>query len=122
MNTNVAYIDTALPLAATTVVLFSTVQSFPAAKYLQMLNVHRVTISLKASNDGTVKTYKSQDRGVNWTQIGSQAITGSSTAQSVVDVLVQEYADFKAEFLVGASNETVFSVDISLTSQRALGA
>lgn len=120
MNTSVAYVGVALPTNGTTVILFSTVLSFQMANALQMNGIHRVTIDLKTDQNGTAKMYKSHDRGANWTQVDSQAITGASTSSSVIDCLIQEYPDYKVEYTPGADT-TVFDPSISLTSQRSLG-
>lgn len=122
MNTGVKYIGVALPTNGTTVTLFSTVDSFPMQFGAAMTNTHRVTIDLMCDHDGTAKYYESRDRGTTWRQIGTQGVTGSTTASTTLDILIQEYADFKADFLVGGSDETVFDVNISITSQRPLGA
>lgn len=121
MITQPSYTGTELPAATTTVTLFSTVAAFTMARACAMGNIERLSIDLLADHDGTFKFYKSDDRGATWNIINSIAFTGSSTASVVKDFLVEEYKDFKVDFTVGASNETIFKVDMALTSKRAQG-
>jgi hypothetical protein len=119
--TAVAYIGTALPAAAATVTLFSTVASFGMADAIAMNGIERVSIDLFADHDGTFDFYKSPDRGVTWHQIDTLAFTGSAIASKTVDFLVEPYRDFKVDFTVGGSDETVFDVSVALSTDRARG-
>jgi hypothetical protein len=116
-----SYTGTALPLATTTVTLFSTVTAFQAKRGAAMYNCERFSIDLLCDHDGTLKAYKSTDRGVNWSIVGSVAVTGSTTVSTIKDYLIGMYEDWKLDFLVGASDETVFKPSMALTSDRAQG-
>jgi hypothetical protein len=126
----VKYTGLALPLATVTYNLFSTVKAFPRAHALQGSCLARLMMNLVCDHDGTLTYYKDNAAGLarstnaadptsttGWITLGTQAVTGGATP-STFDFVIEEFSDWKVDFLVGASNETVFALDMSLTSQR----
>jgi hypothetical protein len=123
----VKYTGTALPTGSTTSILFDTVTAFPSANYLAMLHMKRLQIDIWCSQAGTVNWYKArQPRGLTvatttWDQLGTQAVTASSTVSTTLDFLVEEYGDFKVEWVNGGVNQTAFDIDMALTDERNKG-
>jgi hypothetical protein len=126
----VKYMGLALPLTATTVNLFSTVKAFPHAGSLQSLGLARFFLDLVCDHDGTLTYYKDNAAGLarstnasdqtsttGWVTLGTTAVTGGSTPTEL-DFMIEAYSDWKLDFLVGASTETVFAPSMVLTSER----
>lgn len=115
----VKYTGTALPLKTSTNVLFSTVVAFPRAYALAGCGLARLLLDLAIDVNATLNWYKSDDRGTTWITLGTQAVTGSSSATTIVDFLVEEYRDFKLECVINNTTDTaVFSPNMTLTPQR----
>lgn len=123
----VKYVGTALPLGATTTILFDTVTAFGTVNYLAMLHMKRLQVDIRCSQNGTLNWYKArQPRGATaaattWDQLGTQAIVASTTSTSPQDFLIEEYGDFKLEWVNGGVDQTVFDVDMALTDERNKG-
>ena len=117
----VKYLGTALPIDATTENLFSTVVAAPdTPNFLASADIHRVVVRLKNDQAGTLKTYRSSDRGTNWSQVSQTSVAAAaSTASNDYDFLVEGYRDFKIDWLNGGVTQTTFAPDISLISDRA---
>lgn len=102
-----------------TYVLFSTVVAFPGANYLPENGMKRLQSDIKNSAAGTLNWYKSSDRGLTWQQIGTAAIADpGATSTNNYDWLVEEYADFKLEWVNGGSAQTTWKVDLALSDER----
>ena len=116
----VPYIGTALPTGATTEVLFSTVVSFPGAKWCAISRLSRLLVNLVNSQSGTAKGYRSSDRGVNWTQVyDSGALAApAARASNTLDLHISEFPDFKLEWLNGGVTQTVFVIDMALLPEQ----
>lgn len=113
----VKYIGSALPGNAETVNLFSSVVSFAAANALPALGMHAYHLNLKHDAAGTVKGYRSVDRGVTWSQYydsGSISAPASTTSTDLV-VSIEGHADVKFDWLNGATPQTLFSVSQNLS-------
>lgn len=124
----IPYTDTALPLAAATVTIFNTVNLFPAGNFCPQLGYKRVQIDIFNSQAGTLNWFKSRGhRGATsalttWDQIGTQPVPlVAAGASNTFDLLLEEYEEFKVEFVNGGSNQTVFDVDVALTDSRNKG-
>lgn len=114
-----AYIGTALPTGANTVNLYDSTVAWSGAGMASAVGYKRLVVDLKCDQNGTLKWYKSSNRGTNWVQIGQEAITAPSSTDTVVrDYLIEEYADFKLDWLNGGSNQGTFSPSIALTDSR----
>jgi hypothetical protein len=109
---------------ANTYVLFSTAVAFPGANYLAETGFKRLQLGLSNSQAGTLNWYKSQTRLTStsltpvWTQIGTLAVAAGATAENDVDFLVEEYADFKLEWVNGGVAQATWLVDMALTDER----
>lgn len=120
----VKYVGAALPAISATVILFSTVASFPGAKYLQQMGLHRLLVTIDNDQAGTIRAYKSADRGVTWTRILADiavAASAANTEGTVKDFLIEQYADFKLEWVNnGATAQTTFNVSMVIDESRNL--
>lgn len=114
------YIGSALPGNAETVVLFSTVAAFPGKNYCQHNGIKRFIVDLKHDQTGTVKAYRSQDRGTTWNQFyDSGAIAApAATSSTIRDIAIEPYEDWKVEWVNGATPQTTFLVGMALADER----
>ena len=86
-----------------------------------MLQMSRLTVAINNSQAGTLDAYQSQDRGVTWVKIDTLAVAAAATAtQNFNDYLVEGYADFKLEWTNGATPQTVFTPNVTMTPQRTI--
>lgn len=115
-STKVKYTGSALPGNAETVNIFSTVSAFPGKNYAAMHGRNRLEVSIKNDQTGTLKGYRSSDRGVNWVQVypDTAVAAPASGATNFYDFLIVEFEDFKLDWLNGATPQTVFHVDAAL--------
>lgn len=119
MNTRAKYTGTALPADSDTEVLFSTT-TMPMASFFQITGIRRVVFDIKNSHIGTIKVYKSDDRGTNWEQISEDSVAvPAATDTNTYDYLVEPYRDWKAEWVNGGTTQTKFEIDIALTDDRS---
>lgn len=126
----VNYIGTTPGADSNTYNIFSTIVSQLPCKGLAMLGLKRLVVDMKfAGGNGTLKWYKCADgsgssnvtRGTNWKQIGEAAIAAPAANATVVrDFLVEEYNDFKLDWVNGGSAQTTWELSIALTDDRAL--
>lgn len=119
----IKYTGTALPGNAEVVTLIDTVVAGWGANAIATLGIARFYVAIANSQAGTLKAYKSVDRGANWIQIvADQAVAIVATnSENINDYLVEAYQDFKLTWTNGASVQTVFSVSMSANGQRAKG-
>jgi hypothetical protein len=107
------------PTNSDTFVLFSTVDAGWGANAIQGMGLHYFVMNLEHSNDGTLKLYKSEDRGTNWLQIDEDAITAPAASGSTnQEYLVEPYADWKIEWVNGGVTQTTWVLDMSFTDLR----
>lgn len=118
------YSGTALPTGSATFVLFSTAApsagvagSCPMANWAPMSGLHVYNYDVKHSHDGTVKGYKSDDRGTNWLQFyDSGTLTAPAATDTNGDVVsVEGMPDFKFEWVNGGTNQTTFEFTQNLS-------
>lgn len=105
---------------ANTYTLFSSVLAFQGARMAPQMGYKRLMVDIKNANAGTLKLYKSPDRGVNWYQINEQAVgAAAANATNPYDFLIEEYDDFKLDWVNGgASQAAMWQVSISLSDSR----
>ena len=115
------YNGTALPLLNTTETLFSTVTAFASGKNLfPLTGTKRFHVDIKNSHSGTLKEYKSDDRGTNWNQISETAIAAAAaTGTNARDYIVGDYQDWKLDFVNDGTTQTTFEIDMSMSTERA---
>jgi hypothetical protein len=107
-----------------TYVMFSTAVAFPSANYCAMNRMKRLQVGLSNSQAGTYNWYKSNTRLTApsatpvWTQIGTRAVAAGATAENDDDFLIEEYADFKLEFVNAGVAQATWVVSMALSGER----
>ena len=115
---NVTYIGTALPLGATTEVLFdSTLNKVPVV----LLGIHRFVANIDHDEDGTIKGYWQVEGSTAWTQFYDSGLITAPAAGAITtkDVVIEGYHHVKFEWLNGGTNQTTFTTTLSLIDDRA---
>lgn len=116
--TRIKYTGTALPTNADTFTLVDTTTAASQGA-LVFAGVKRYTIDIKHSHDGTLKLYKSPDKGTTWHLLNTVAMTGGGTDTNRHDELIEGYLDFKATWTNGGVTQTTFSPDQAFVYDRA---
>lgn len=116
--------DTNVYVLFATVAVTGTGYSFPnpgwGKRYLPLHGLKRLVVDMKIAAAGTLNWYKSNDRGVTWHQCGTEAIAVPANATVTRDFLVEEYDDFKLEWVNGGGAQTTWVVNAALSPERAL--
>lgn len=112
------YAGTAPGADSNTYVLFSSVVALNGKRMHTHFGLNRLVVDVKHSQNGTFKLSKSQDRGTTWHQVDSVAVT-ETTNSDIYDALVEEYDDFKLEWVNAGSAQATWAVDIALVGSRA---
>lgn len=100
--------------------LLNTVTAGWPEKAMALFGVKRLAIDLHHDNAGTVKWYKSSDRGTNWRQMGQSSVAApAATAGSLREILVEGQRDVKVDWVNGGSAQTTFLCDMTLCEDRA---
>lgn len=79
--------------------------------------VSRVTFSVENSEAGTLKAYRSVDKGTNWDQVGGDIAVAAAAATDIngpYDFLVDTYQDFKIDWLNGGAAQTTWRPEVTL--------
>jgi len=111
---------------ANTYVMFSTAVAFPSANYMAMNRMKRLQVGLSNSQPGTYNWYKSNTRLTNpsatpvWTLIGTRAVV-AAPPENTDDFLIEEYADFKLEWVNGGAAQATWVVNLALSGERVKG-
>ena len=108
-----------------------TVVAFPGARYVGMHRLKRLVIDLSSSAVGTFNLYKSSTRVTNpalattrdttkvvWQQIATFAAPAGLPNSYILDLLVEEYDDFKLEFVNSGAAQATWLPNIALTGER----
>jgi hypothetical protein len=108
--------------------LFDSAVAFPAANMAQAAGTRRFRLALKNSQAGTIKGYRSESRisnpnlatgSMTWTQFYEQAVAAAAaTGNNTLDAMIEEFADFKFEWVNGGSAQATWTVDMALDSSR----
>lgn len=110
---------------ANTYTLFTTVtgtapNSEIGQDFFAIAGIRKFHLLLKFSQAGTLKWYESTDRGVNWRQIGQEAVAApAATADIERDYIVEALRDFKIEWVNGGVAQSPWDPLMALDSQRA---
>lgn len=81
--------------------------------------VHKFILDLKNSQAGTLKAYKSADRGVNWNQIYQSSVAAAAaTGTNQFEFVVEPFADWKLDWVNGGVAQATWFVDMALSDQR----
>jgi hypothetical protein len=117
----VKYTGTTPGADTNTYTLFTTVNGEIGQGFFQHADIHKVHLLLKCNNAGTLKSYESTDRGVNWRQIGQEAIAApAATADVERDFIVEALLDFKLEWVNGNVAQNPWDPNVALISDRAM--
>jgi hypothetical protein len=105
---------------SSTYVLFNSVTATFPERAFGLWGVHKFCLDLKCNQAGTLNWYKSDDRGVNWRQMGTLAVAAPAATDSVLaEFFVASERDFKLEWVNGGSAQTTWFLDMSLSDDRA---
>jgi hypothetical protein len=117
MTTRVKYTGATPGADGNTYNLFSTVTTFGGANFCATYNIQRLLVSITNQNAGTLKGYRSSDRGTTWTQVFPDTAVAAPAAGSTnfYDLLISEYPDFKLDWVNGGSAQSPWLIDMSLT-------
>jgi hypothetical protein len=103
--------------------LYNSVTCWQGKRFPQMYGFKRLLVDIKCSQNGTLKWYKSSDRGANWLQIGERAVTAPAANDTEIDdYLIEEYDDFKLDWVNSGSAQATWNVSIALSDSRNPGA
>jgi hypothetical protein len=102
------------PTGANSYTLFSTAIDGWGQNAVQLMGLYLMVLDIKHSHGGTLKLYKSEDRGTNWLQTDETALTPHATDSSVEEYEVLTYADWQIEWVNGGSDQTTWAVDMCL--------
>ena len=111
---------------------FDTVTAFPGARYVGMHRMKRLVVDIANNAAGTFNLYKSSTRVTNpalattrdttkvtWVQIATFAVPAVTTTSNILDLLVEEYDDFRLEFVNGGTAQSAtWFPNIALTGER----
>jgi len=105
---------------ANTYNVYNSVSAWSGKRMATQSGYKRLVVDMKfAGGNGTLKWYKSSDRGTNWLQIGQESVTAPSSTDTVVrDFLIEEYDDFKLDWVNGGSAQTTWNISVALTDSR----
>jgi len=107
-----------------TYVLFDSTVTFAAPNQsnsksttLSAHGISRIELTLVNAVAGTLKGYRSVDKGANWDQVGGDIAVPINAATDVngpYDFLVDSYGDFRISWVNGGSTQTTWRPQISL--------
>ncbi len=117
----IKYTGTAPGADANTYVIFSSVVAFPGGWLAQMAGMKRLIVDMKHSQAGTLNFYYSLNRGTSWNQVyTSGAIAApASTSSTIQDFAIEQYPDFKLEWVNGGVAQATWLITLALTDERA---
>lgn len=79
--------------------------------------ITRIEFTLSNSQAGTLKAYRSVDKGTNWDQVGGDIAVAANAATDIngpYDFLVDPYADFRISWVNGGTAQATWRPAISL--------
>jgi hypothetical protein len=85
----------------------------------------RVSFAVENSAAGTLRAYRSVDKGTNWDQFGGDIVVAAATATGIsgpYDFLVDTYSDVRISWVNGGSAQTTWRPEVTVTrGDRASG-
>lgn len=118
---NIKYIGATPGADPNTYTLFNTVTSQMGQRALGIHGIRKLFLSLKGNNAGTLKWYTSSDRGLNWVQLGQEAVAALAASASIQrDYPVEAEPDFKLDWVNGGAAQNPWIINMALDSQRAM--
>lgn len=94
-----------------TYVLFSSTGY--AERFFALSGISKFVLDLKHSHIGSLKSYKSDDRGTNWRQLSDDAISPASIGTTHAEFLVGAMRDWKLEWVNGGTAQSPWVVDMA---------
>lgn len=121
----VAPVDTSTPGAnSNTYVMFDSTVTFGVGidgdarnHTLIAHEISRVEFTLDNSHAGTLKAYRSTDKGLNWKQVGGDIAVAAASATDVngpYDFLTDAHPDFRISWVNGGSAQTTWRPSITM--------
>ena len=107
-----------------TYVLFSTTTAFPGGAMHQGAGVKKLFVTIKNSQAGTLNTFRGSARtslnATTWTQMTTEAIAaGTSTTSTSREYLLEQFSDFKLEWVNGGVAQGTWTLDMALSDEQA---
>jgi hypothetical protein len=104
--------------------LFSSVTAFPGKRYAQNGGMKRMIVSITHSSNGSFRASKSSDRGTTWHRVAADvAITFAANVAAVFDLLIEEFDDFKIEWVnTSGAAQDPWNVSIAMSDERGVAA
>lgn len=96
--------------------LFNSVTSFGGG-LLPSKGASRVNVNIKNSHAGTIRSYRSGDKGTTWTQFGNDIVVPAAGATDVSGpymFLVDTYRDVKIDWVNGGSAQTTWLPEVTM--------
>lgn len=117
----IKYTGTAPGADANTYTIFNSTTAFNGAWQAQYAGMKRYIVDIKHSQSGTMNFYYSLNRGTSWNQVyTSGAIAApAATSSTIRDFALEQYPDFKCEWVNGGSAQATWTVTQALTDERA---
>lgn len=116
---HITYTGAAPGADTNTYVLFDSTVGFPAKRTHTMGGMKRLALTHEMSNDGTLNFYGSDDRGTNWRQISTEAITAPAATSSIRrEFLIETLDDFRIVWVNGGFAQTLWAVWMALSDER----
>lgn len=95
--------------------LFNSTVTF--ANGLRTHDIGRIEVSLVNNQSGTIRFYKSSNKGTNFDQVGGDIAVVASTATDIngpYDFLVDPYDDVKIDWVNGGTAQTTWRPEVVL--------
>lgn len=119
MDVRVKYTGTTPGADSADYVLFDSTVAFTGASMAQIAGLRKIALNLAHSHGGTLKLYRSSNRGLTWTQVDDDTATaplaGASTAY---EASIEPFPDFRLVWANGGSAQTTWVVDMALVDDR----
>lgn len=125
-NTNTPGADSNVYIMFDSTVTFGVgVDGDPRNQTLIAHSISRVIFSVENSHAGTLRAYRSINKGTNWDQVTGDlavAAAGATDISGPYDYLVDPYADFRLSWVNGGSAQTTWRAAVTLLrGMRASG-
>lgn len=112
------YLGAALPADSDTEPMFTTI-GMGGAGWTQQAGIKKFLLRLNNDQAGTVKAYKSENRGVTWVQVDEAAVAiASATVDNKYELVVETFLDWKVDWVNGGVTQTAFGPTIALSTER----
>lgn len=114
----VKYVSTTPGADSNAYTLFSTVDANWPQNGFALFGIHRFCLDLAHNQAGTLRWYRSDDRGVNWILMGVEAISPPTNETNIRDWLIDGAKDWRLVWTNGGVAQTVWSPMMTLVEDR----